>query len=198
MYTLYIDTHFNDLVLAIFKSDEILMEKKLNSNKFSHSESTIPLLKELLNDCKIRPNDLQEIIVILGPGSFTGVRIGIVIAKILGYTLNLKIKAISYLEAMSLNFEKDVVLGIKDRNGAFIGEFDSNHNLVKEYYYLKNTEVDNMKTNIVFDSEVDLKKVKQYVKNKDGVFPHSLVPLYIKKIEVELWLEMLMFMIFQE
>lgn len=186
MYTLYIDTHFNDLVLAIFKSDEILMEKKLNSNKFSHSESTIPLLKELLNDCKIRPNDLQEIIVILGPGSFTGVRIGIVIAKILGYTLNLKIKAISYLEAMSLNFEKDVVLGIKDRNGAFIGEFDSNHNLVKEYYYLKNTEVDNMKTNIVFDSEVDLKKVKQYVKNKDGVFPHSLVPLYIKKIEVEL------------
>lgn len=186
MYTLYIDTHFIDLVLAIFKDDEILMEKKVDSNKFSHSESTIPLLKELLVDSNVTLNDLQEIIVILGPGSFTGVRIGIVIAKILGYTLKINIKALSYLEAMSLNFSEDVVLGIKDRNGAFIGEFDSNHNLVKEYYYLKNSEIDNMKIDVIFDSEVDLKKVKQYVKNKDNVLPHSLVPLYVKKIEVEL------------
>lgn len=181
MYTLYIDTHFVDLVLAIFKDDNIIGKKSLESNFIS--ETTIPLLKELLVECNLKLNDLNEIIVINGPGSFTGVRIGVVIAKILGYSLHIDIKAISYLEAMALSYDKEVIVGIKDRNGAFIGEFDANHELVKDYYYLKNDEIKNM--NIEFDKDIDLIKMKQYIKNKDIVNPHSLVPLYVKKIEVE-------------
>ena len=89
------------------------------------------------------------------------------------------------MEALSLNFEHDIVVGLKDKNGAFVGEFDKNHNLVKDYYYLKNDELLNNKLNINFDNNVDLIKVKQYAKNKDNILPHSLVPLYVKKIEVE-------------
>lgn len=183
MYTLYIDTHFVNLVLAIFKDDKILLEKKMDSNFIS--ENTIPLLKELLDEYNLNLNDLKEVIVISGPGSFTGVRIGIVIAKVIAYSLNIKVKAISYLEAMSLNYENNIILGIKDRNGAFIGEFDKNHNLIKDYYYLKNDELARSNLNINFDEDVNLVKVKQYLKNKDSVLPHSLVPLYVKKIEVE-------------
>lgn len=182
MYTLYIDTHFADLVLAIFKDDEILCEKKVNSN-FT-SESTIPLLKEVLDESNLELKDLKEIIVISGPGSFTGVRIGIVIAKIIAYSLNISVKTLSYLEAMALEYDYDVKVGIKDRNGAFIGEFDSKHNLVRDYYYLKNEELIS-KSDIIFDNEVDLKKIKLFVKDKKCVLPHSLVPLYVKKIEVE-------------
>jgi len=183
MYTLYIDTHFINLVLVVFKDDKILLEKKLDSNYIS--ENTIPLLKELLYECNLTLNDLNEVIVISGPGSFTGVRIGIVIAKILGYTLNINIKALSYLEAMSLGFKEPVVLGIKDRNGAFVGEFDGNHNLINDYYYLKNEELKKTNKEIIFDKDVDLLKVKEFVKNKDSVNHHALVPLYVKKIEVE-------------
>lgn len=182
MHTLYIDTHFN-LVLAIFKNDDILLKKEISSNYIS--KDTIPLLEELLNECNISLNDLKEIIVVLGPGSFTGVRIGIVIAKIIAYCLKINVKSISYLEALSLNFEHDIVVGLKDKNGAFVGEFDKNHNLVKDYYYLKNDELINNSLNINFDSNVDLIKVKQYAKYKDNILPHSLVPLYVKKIEVE-------------
>ena len=180
MYTLYIDTHFVNLVLAIFKDDDIIVKKSLDSNFIS--KDTIPLIKECLDECNLNVNDISEIIVISGPGSFTGVRIGIVIAKIFGYTLNINIKALSYLEALSLNYDKEVIIGVKDRNGAFIGEFDSNHNLMKDYYYLSNKDLND---NIIFEDNVDLKKVKLFVKNKSGVNPHSLVPLYVKKIEVE-------------
>lgn len=183
MYTLYIDTHFVNLVLAVFNDDKILLEKKMDSNLIS--ENTIPLLKELLDECNLKINDLTEVIVISGPGSFTGVRIGIVIAKIIAYSLNIKVKAISYLEAMALNYNQDVVVGIKDRNGAFIGEFNKNHNLIKDYYYLKNDELIKSKLNINFEENVDLVKVKQYLKNKDSILPHSLVPLYVKRLEVE-------------
>lgn len=182
MYTLYIDTHFVNLVLAIFKDDEILCEKRVDSNFIS--ENTIPLLKEMLNESSLELKDLNEIIVISGPGSFTGVRIGIVVAKIIAYSLNISVKALSYLEAMALEFDCNVKVGIKDRNGAFIGEFDSKHNLVKDYYYLKNEELVH-KSDIIFDSEVNLKKIKLFVKDKKSVFSHSLVPLYVKKIEVE-------------
>ena len=86
---------------------------------------------------------------------------------------------------MALVYNTSVVLGIKDRNGAFIGEFDSNHVLVKDYYYLKNEELKNNKVDIIFDEVIDFKKVLQFVKNKDCINPHFLVPLYVKKIEVE-------------
>lgn len=185
MYTLYIDTHAENLVLAILKGNAVLREKRLDCNKYSHSENTIPLLKELLEECNIMVNDLAEIIVILGPGSFTGVRIGIVVAKIIAYSLKIDLKALSYLEAMALECDKEAILGIKDKNGAFIGEFDRDKNLVQDYYYLSNEDLKKRDGEIIFNKDVDLVKIKQYVDCKDNINPHVLVPLYVKKIEVE-------------
>ncbi len=182
MYTLYIDTHFVNLVMGLFKDEELLAEKVISSNE--HSKNTMSLLDNLLKEFKLDVKDLNEIIVVIGPGSFTGVRIGVVIAKMLGYTLSIPIKEITYLEAMSLNYNDDVILGIKDRNGAFIGEFDNNHELVRDYYYLSNTELKNDKRNIIYDEEVDLLKIKEFTLNRKSTPPHLLKPLYVKKIEV--------------
>lgn len=182
MYTLYIDTHFVNLVMGLFKDDELLAEKVISSNE--HSKNTMLLLDNLLKEFKLDVKDLSEIIVVIGPGSFTGVRIGVVIAKILGYTLNIPIKEITYLEAMSLNYNEGVILGIKDRNGAFIGEFDDNHELIRDYYYLSNTELSDDKRNIVYDEGLDLLKVKKFVNKRKAIPPHLLKPLYVKKIEV--------------
>jgi len=183
MYTLYIDTHFVNLVLALFQDDVLLEQKILESNK--HSENTIPLLEELLKKHSLFVSDLKEIIVIEGPGSFTGVRIGIVIAKVLGYSLHLPIKTLSYLEAMSLHYDEAVVLGIKDRNGVFVGEFDAKHRLQGDYYYLTNQELKCSNKKIIMDDYVDLNQIKEFVKSKESISPHLLKPLYVKKIEVE-------------
>ena len=57
-----------------------------------------PAIKELIDEQK-----LDEIIVVNGPGSFTGVRLGVTIAKTLAYTLNIPIKTISSLEVSSIS-----------------------------------------------------------------------------------------------
>lgn len=194
MYTLYIDTHFVKLVIALFKDDILLGEKILESNL--HSENTISLLDDLLKEFSIKAKDLNEVIVVTGPGSFTGVRIGVVIAKTLGFCLNIPIKSISYLEAMALNYDDDVIVGIKDRNGVFIGEFTEDKTLLNDYYYLTNKEFETFNKNIILDDNVDLIEVIKYLKHKESVHPHLLKPLYVKRIEVMKWLEKLLLWIY--
>ena len=182
MYTLYIDTHYSELVLALFLDGKLIDTKVLDSNL--HSKNTVPLLKELLDHHSLSIDNLGEVLVINGPGSFTGVRIGIVVAKMIGYTKNIPIKAISYLQAMSLSYHQDVVLGIRDRNGIFVGEFNANHELINDYFYLSNEEVKNFEKDIKLDTSVDYQKVYDFMKEMNSVSPHLLKPLYVKKLEV--------------
>lgn len=184
MYTLYIDTHMVNLVIGLLVDGKLKIKKEIESK--SHTENTVNLLSFVLEEAHINVDDLKEIIVINGPGSFTGVRIGVVIAKIIGYTKNITIKALSYLEAMALEFNNEVVLGVKDRNGAFIGHFDKNHELIEDYVYLANNELEN-KHNIVYDKNIDIEHIAEFMKDKESIMPHLLKPLYVKKIEVEKW-----------
>lgn len=183
MYTLYIDTHFINLEMILLKETEIISHKIIESNK--HSEFTVNLLKEILEENNLKVEDINEIIVINGPGSFTGVRIGVVIAKIIGYTKNINIKPISYLEALSLNYDRDIILGINDKNGVFVGNFNKNHELKEDYFYLTNKELENYPEPITMDDKIDIIKVYTYLKDKESINPHLLKPLYIKKIEAQ-------------
>lgn len=184
MFTLYIDTHFINLEMALLKDGKLIDKKKQESNK--HSMYTINMLKEMLEDNKLNITDLTEIIVINGPGSFTGVRIGVVIAKIIGFTKNIKIKAISYLQALSLNYEEDITLGIEDKNGIFVGVFNSKHELLEDYFYLTKKEQIEITSKIVIpEDNVDIVKIYQYLKDKESINPQVLKPIYVKKIEVQ-------------
>lgn len=181
MVTLYIDTHYVKLVLALFKDKKLINKKELDSAQ--HSKNTVFLLEQLLKEESMQIEDLNEIIVVVGPGSFTGVRIGVVIAKMIGYTKSIKIKPISYLEALSLAYDHDVFVGLKDRNGAFIGHFNAHHELIEDYFYLDNLELENYTENILFTDTINLETVVTYMENKEAVDAHLLKPLYVKKIE---------------
>lgn len=183
MKCLYIDTHSKELVLALFINERVVCKKILKSEE--HTLNTINMLNNIIKENNIKINDLDSIIIITGPGSFTGVRVGVVIAKMLGVTLNIEVKGLSYLEALSVGYDKDVNIGIKDKNGIFIGEFDFLHRLKKDYFYLSNKEFLNYNKDIIIDSVIDLDKVYSYMKDKKGINPHKLKPLYVKKIEVE-------------
>lgn len=183
MYTLYIDTHFINLEIIILKDGQVYAKKNLESNK--HSEHTISLLKEILEENNLELSDINEIIVINGPGSFTGVRIGVVIAKVIGFTKNIKIKAISYLQALSLNYNSDIILGISDKNGVFVGNFNKEHELKEDYFYLTNKELENYPEEVTLAEKIDIVKVCAFLKDKDSISPHLLKPIYVKKIEAQ-------------
>ena len=180
MITLYIDTHMEYLVLGLIKNEKLLAKKVLKSNK--HSEHTINLLNEIMTENNLDFADLSEIIVINGPGSFTGVRIGVVIAKIIGYTKNIKVKPISYLQALSLSYNEDATIGIKDKNGIYGASFNKDHELINDYFYVNNYDDEII---IKGDDEVDILKVYEFLKTKPDINIHLLKPLYVKNIEVK-------------
>lgn len=184
MYTLYIDTHSFLITIILFKNGKILSCKEKSSN-MQHSVYTMPLIDEILKENNIDSSSLNEIVVVNGPGSFTGVRIGVTIAKTMAYLLSIPIKTIDTLELKSIfvNNDKKIVIE-EEKNGKYVGIFNNN---AKEYMYLKNSEFEEFekKNKIEHINDIDYEKVYSYIKNKDSVNPHAVNPLYIKKIEVE-------------
>lgn len=71
------------------------------NNDHPMSESLIPQIQTLLNENKIRLSELKSIVVSQGPGSFTGIRIGIAAAKALALSVNCSISGVSLLEALA-------------------------------------------------------------------------------------------------
>ena len=185
MYSLLIDTHLYNTMIILYKDGKKLIIEEIESTN-GHSEVAIPTLENVLKKQNIQVTDLKEIIVINGPGSFTGVRIGVTIAKTLAYTLNIPIKCLSslLLKAICIDGEKKVY--IKDKNGYFIGEFDSKNNLIGEYEYKTSKEINPVEFRE--PKSIDFDKIYEYTKSLPSQNPHSLKPTYVKKIQVEIWL----------
>ena len=143
MYTLFIST-FNELItIGLLKDGKQIDISEKTSNR-NHSVYVMPMINDILNNNDIKANYLNEIIVVNGPGSFTGVRIGVVIAKTLAYTLDIPIKTITSLLAYAVSSTKeDNKLSIvSDLKGKYIGYFDKNNELLTDYIYLNNKEYD--------------------------------------------------------
>ena len=189
MYTLFIDTHFSQITLVLYKNGIVEKIEQRESNQ-SHSHFIMPMIASLLDDNKVRVNDIKELIVVNGPGSFTGVRIGVTIAKTMAYCLQIPIKMITSLELIvaTINDKSLKQVAINDRNGYFVGIFDENNSLVKDYFYLSNKDYREYKeANTIYDniSNIDYQLVYNFAKSKESVNPHSVNPIYVKKIEVQ-------------
>ena len=96
MISLFIDTSLSDVSIALLK-DEKLLSLINNNIPGEHSVYVTKYIEDILKENNILPNQIKEIIVINGPGSFTGVRIGVTIAKIFAYLLNIRIVSITSL-----------------------------------------------------------------------------------------------------
>ena len=100
MKALAIDTTNNVLGIALVDEDIVIGEYITNLKK-NHSVRAMPAIERLLQDYDIAPNKLEKIIVATGPGSYTGVRIGVSIAKTLAWSLNIPIVGVSSLEILA-------------------------------------------------------------------------------------------------
>ena len=189
MYSLFIDTHMNKIVIVLFKDGKILKKLERDSVQ-SHSVLVIPMIRDVLKSICLAIEDLNDLIVVNGPGSFTGVRIGVTIAKTMAYTLNIPIRVISSLETLvaSIDTKESKIVSLNDRNGYFVGSFNEDNKLVGDYIYLSNAEYSEYAlSNIVINkvTDIDYEKVFCFAKQKEATNPHLVNPLYIKKIEVQ-------------
>ena len=181
MYTLFIDTHLWDILIYLLKDDKIVAKEEV-INKKNNSEYIFPSIVKAIDGIK-----LSEIIVVNGPGSFTGVRLGVTIAKTLAYTLNIPIKTITALECMAVS-NNTYKVAFSDSNGYYVGNFDESFNLIGDYTYLKDQDFANLNTNneYLLDYNIDVEKIYAFLKNRKSINPHQVKPIYIKKIGVEI------------
>ena len=177
MKTLYIDTHFKNVCIAFYDNYELIRKEEV-FDKQNNSELIFPAIVKVLDD-----EDFDEIVVINGPGSFTGVRLGVTIAKTFAYILKKPIKVISSLKAMAISSGKTKV-ALFDNNGYYLGVFDDNFHEVADYCYVNKDEID-ISTYLV-DATINPDLVVKYMANEEAVDANMANPIYIKKIGVEI------------
>lgn len=88
MIILYIDTSVREEIKIGVEINGKLYERKAKNLK---SQETLPLIEKILKEKKIKQSQINEIKVNKGPGSFTGIRIGISIANALGFALKIPV-----------------------------------------------------------------------------------------------------------
>lgn len=128
---LAMNTAFLTANLGLIKEDGTKYEKCIDA-KSKHSENVLKTIDELLNQAKANINEVDKVAVVVGPGSFTGVRIGVAIVKGMGaVNEKLKVYPVSSLELMayiySQKHKKDFVCVLNAlSNLFFVCEFDKN------------------------------------------------------------------------
>lgn len=200
MINLFIDTSNKDVSIGIIKENAILVQKK-ESIPNQHSIYTTSYIKQVLDKSNLKPIDIDKIYVVNGPGSFTGIRIGVTIAKVYAYLLKKEIIGISSLKilALSTKTKSNYYLSVIDakHENYYIGLYDDKYNNIisekfsnlQEVEEIINTynpiivsdesiEINNHKINKI---DLDLVKIIDYYKNEKTENPHLVNPNYLKK-----------------
>lgn len=203
MKILYIDTSSNYLYSAIANENSIIGEVKKEFGQ-SLSEEALPEIVKLFENNNLEAKDINKIIVVNGPGSFTGIRIGITIAKTFAWSLNIPIITISGLEAMMISSNKEtnyVPMIDARRNYVFAAIYDKEKNTILKPQHIKLDDLEkefNKLDNYVIISNdnfekyeniekynPDILKIINYVKNNEPTNPHAVNPEYLKLTEAE-------------
>ncbi len=135
MKILAIDTSSKICSTSLLEDEKVIDINNLDDGK-THSENLMPLIEELLKRNNLKVNDINLIACCVGPGSFTGIRIGISSIKAIAEVLNINVAGVTSLETLAKNVENaDTIVSLIDarNNQVYCGIFDNNYNKKQEY-----------------------------------------------------------------
>ena len=101
VYILNIETATKNCSVSVSRNGELVALKELSDEQFNHAEKLHVFISSVLEEAAIGLNDLQAIAVSKGPGSYTGLRIGVSAAKGLCYALNIPLIAVDTLKILA-------------------------------------------------------------------------------------------------
>jgi tRNA threonylcarbamoyl adenosine modification protein YeaZ len=202
MKILYLDTSSSFLYSGVVINNKLEASIKKEFGK-TLSIYTLTEIKKMFSSIKMSLNDIDKIIVVNGPGSFTGIRIAITIAKTIAWSLRKKISTISSLDAMALSTTGyDYIIPYIDakRDYGYFGVYDKNNNTIlpnkyiplsflknyikeiKNYIVVTNDNID-ISNKINYDPDI-LNIVNHYAL-KENINAHLANPNYLKLTEAE-------------
>lgn len=194
MYTLILDTS-TKLMYIILVDDETNEYKVFTrlTNK-DHSRYIVNDIYNMLKENNLTPSNLSKIIVGRGPGSYTGLRVSGTVAKILSYTLNIKLYSVSSIYLLTSGYKGEVSGLINARrNNFFIGIYNDDKEILEDRL-LSLDEIINIPNyqdyNQVFIDEnttnVNPIEALNMIREEDNF---TYVPNYLRKTEAEINLE---------
>lgn len=189
---LFINSATTNLVVAILVDGKITYLYDNNDDKDTSSK-IMPVIDEAFKKSKIVPKDINKIFVVNGPGSFTGIRVGLTVAKVMGYSFNIPVIPVSSLEFMCSGYDEDVLALIDARRGyVYAGGYDNNLNNVYSDRYVKfeynssfkYVSYDKFDFNVLFP-KFNLLKIIMKHENDSLISVHNVNPNYLKMTEAE-------------
>ena len=200
---LYIDTSTSLFISALVKNNKIIASINEELDK-KMSEVALLKITSLFTDNNIKPTEIKKIVVINGPGSFTGIRVGITIAKTFAWATNIPIIEASGLESMAISTDKDAFLvPVIDAKRDYVfaaiyhsdkKEYISPHHIGKkelenhlsalnEYVIITNDDVNIIGNKVSY--EPNILNIINAFKDQKPTDVHMVNPNYLKLTEAE-------------
>lgn len=213
MKILCIDTSSKLCSVAILENTTLINKLELD-NGLTHSETLMPLIKDLLEKNNLTLKDINLLVSDIGPGSFTGIRIGVATCKAFSDSINIPCVGISSLEVLAYNSKNDGIIcstiDCKNDNCYFaLYELvDGNYTVleepcaktVTEVLDILNTKYSDKQINFVGDGipsystncylnveNLGIAGYKKFISNNN--VGEDILPLYLKKPQAQRQLE---------
>ena len=198
MKSILIDTSTSNVTISIVDDNKVLYcyDEEIKNDM---SSQILPIIDTALSKTNLKLKDLDKIFVVNGPGSFTGIRIGVTIAKVISWALKIDVVPLSSLELMATTSTetKYIVPMIDARRGnVFAGIYDVDLNVIKEDSLVNLNDLvcslDDNYTLVSYDNilsskrpKVDILKIISKHSSDTGINPHKLSANYLKLTEAE-------------
>ena len=147
MKVLGIDTSSNATSIAVIEDNKLICEYTVNT-KTTHSQKLMPMIENMLKISEVNVNHMDIIAICQGPGSFTGLRIGMATAKALSHVNNLPIVGVNSLELLAGNMDltDKKICSILDaqRTQVYMGQYKFENNKLVELKSIDVVEIDHL------------------------------------------------------
>ena len=184
---LNIETSTKNCSVCLSKDGEVLSLKEVNDANYSHAEKLHPFIADVLKEVNININKIDAFAVSKGPGSYTGLRIGVSAAKGLCFALEKPLISINTLNsfAHSISVEKGAILPMLDarRMEVYSAIFDANYNQTREIeaeIIDENSFVELLEIQKVYFLGDGAEKCKHVINHKNAVFIDDEFPSSIQ------------------
>lgn len=197
---LAIDTSGNGLTVAV--GGEKKAVSRLENCTLTHSVELMGEIENTLEKAGLDKENIDVFACSVGPGSFTGIRIGVSTVKAFGYALNKKVLAVTSFLSLAYNVEKGrkklAVIDARHGNYYACGYDENDEEILppcfidrakleeysKEYFVISDTEIDGVQS-IVADVESGFVKAVEANLDRASFDVETVVPLYVKKSQAE-------------
>lgn len=178
-----IETATKNCSVSIAKNGEVLAIKELNNGNYSHAEVLHPFIVDILKEANLTSKDIDAVAVSKGPGSYTGLRIGVSAAKGLCFAYDKPLISIDTLTSLShsISIEDGIIIPMIDarRMEVYAAVYNENHQQIREIkaeIIDETSYVEYLENNKVYFLGDGSHKCKEIITHKNAVFVDDKFP----------------------